>query len=53
MLRDKRTSKEKSLKNNYIGGIVMENGIVLQINIELVESTSNKSKPWVCKAYCL
>lgn len=53
MLRDKRTSKEKSLKNNYIGEIVMENGIVLQINIELVESTSNKSKPWVCKAYCL
>lgn len=53
MLRDKRSSKEKSLKNNYIGEIVLENGIVLQINIELVESTNNKSKPWVCKAYCL
>ncbi|WP_144506961.1 hypothetical protein [Bacillus mycoides] len=53
VLRDKRNAKEKSLKNNYIGEIVMENGIVLQINIELVKSTNNKSKPWVCKAYWL
>ncbi|WP_144499552.1 hypothetical protein [Bacillus sp. FDAARGOS_235] len=53
LLKDKRNTKEKLLKNNYIGEMVIENGIVLQINIKLVKNTNNNSKPWICTAYWL